>query len=170
MIFKAKNFTIMKKMVKLVSATLLAMFIFAGFAMGQNESTLIKLNRNIRLNGDSEKEEVKVEVNEKTKLFILKIRSDIRAGALTIEISDPNGEKKGNFSVGSQLNMTIKNSKGENSKKETVHGEINKIFKEPLTGNWIIKIIPSKSHGIVRINTKQDFDTNMMNNALFEQN
>ncbi len=160
----------MKKMVKLVSATLLAILIFAGFAMGQNENTLIKLNRNIRLNGDSEKEEVKVEVNEKTKLFILKIRSDIRAGALTIEISDPNGEKKGNFSVGSQLNMSMKNRKEKNSKKETVHGEINKIFKEPLTGNWIIKIRPSKSHGIVRINTKQDFDTNMMNNALFEQN
>jgi hypothetical protein len=159
----------MKKMAKLVSATFLAMLIFAGYAMGQNENTLIKLNRNIRLNGDSEKEEVKVEVNEKTKLFFLKIRSDIRAGALTIEISDPNGEKKGNFSVGSQINMSMKNRKEEDSKSETVHGEINKIFKEPLTGNWIIKIIPAKSHGIVRINTKQDFDTNMMNNALFEQ-
>lgn len=77
----------MKKMVKLVSATLLALFIFTGFAMGQNESTLIKMNRSIKLNGDSEKEEVKVEVNEKTKLLIFSKHSEI----LCLSGQDANG-------------------------------------------------------------------------------
>ena len=153
----------MKKMVKLVSATLLALFIFAVNGMAQthwqtikNESTQLKMNRSIRLNGDSKTEELNMMIINKTKYCRVKIRSMIEAGRLTVEIYDPSGEKHGNFSVGSQINPEGP-KKGKQGKEERVHGEINKNFKNPTPGKWKIRIIPTKAKGRLFIDTRQHY-------------
>ena len=145
----------MKKIVKLVKACLLAMFIFVNPVISQNESSQLSIDRRIRLFGDSAQEEITVKIDKKTDRFSLSINSHIEAGKLTIEIYDSHNEKRGNFSVGSQIGADQSAKDKTKGKREDVRGQINKSVREPISGNWKIKIIPIKAKGIISIKTQQ---------------
>lgn len=149
----------MKTLVKLFAGTLTFMFLLTNLSFGQG--TELDLKRSISLSGDSETEEIEIKVEE-TVLLNINIKSNVKVGGLTIEIYDPNGEKQGNFSVGSQLNLNKSSmeSKDKKSKNEEVSGQIEKKIKEPVNGNWIIKIIPNKAEGTVLIRSKQVYKDN----------
>ena len=53
-----------------------------------------------------------------------------------------------------------KEAKDGKSKMEEVNGQIEKKIKEPVKGNWIIKIIPNKAEGTVLIRSKQVYKDN----------
>ncbi len=136
----------MEKSIKLFACLSLIMFLSFS-ALGQ-QCDGITLKRNIQLDGSSDTEEIKVEVSEDIESFQIAINSTIQSGYLTMEIYDPKGAKQGNFSVESQLNSNDK-------KKELVCGQMQKIIKNPLKGNWIVKLIPKKVKGDISICTTQ---------------
>lgn len=150
----------MKTLVKLFAGTLTMIILFANLSFGQG--TELNLKRSISLSGDSETEEIEIKVEDETLNLNISIRSTVKVGGLTIEIYDPNGVRQGNFSVGSQLNLKRHSSerKDNKSKNEVVNGQIEKLVKEPIVGNWIIKIIPSKAEGSVSILSKQIYTDN----------
>ena len=150
----------MKTLVKLFAGTLTFMFLLTNLSFGQG--TELDLKRSINLSGDSETKEIEIKVEDENLLLNIIIKSNVKYGALTIEIYDPNGEKQGNFSVGSQLSSkrSSTESKDEKSKNEEVNGQIEKKIKEPVKGNWIIKIIPNKAEGTVLIRSKQVYKDN----------
>lgn len=149
----------MKNLKCLFAFSLLSLILFADLTFAQ--STNVTLQRTISLPGDSKTEEIIVNVDEKLiYLLELSIKSTVSLGKLSIEIYDPKGEKHGNFTVGNQLNsentISIKKQEGVTSgKSEIVNGTINKIIREPMIGNWIIKIIPNKARG--RINIQSNY-------------
>ena len=110
---------------------------------GQPE-TMFNMTRMIELDKDSEKEEIIIDVKENTQKFRLSINSGIENGTLTIELYDPKNVKKGNFTIGTQL---------KSSKRETVNGDINKSIKEPEVGQWKVMIIPKNVSGAIQIKT-----------------
>lgn len=148
----------MKNLKYLFAFSLLSLILFADLTFAQ--STDMTLERTISLPGDSKTEEIIVNVDEKLVHLVLTIKSTVSLGELSIEIYDPNGEKHGNFTVGNQLSsantISIKKQEGVVSgKNEIVNGTINKIIRQPMIGNWIIKIIPNKAKG--RINIQSNY-------------
>lgn len=109
-----------------------------------NSETMVNMTRMIELDKDSQKEEIIIDVKENTHKFRLSINSGIENGTLTIELYDPKKVKKGNFTIGTQLTS---------SKRESVNGDINKSITEPTVGEWKVVIIPKNVSGAIQIKT-----------------
>lgn len=141
------------------------------FISGQ-DATTFNLERQIILNGESENIEILLSVSGQDNALNLKIQSKIQEGELTIEIYDPKNEKKGNYSIGSQVKTTQSNIKKNDMdneferelellgtimgvRKESVQGTITRTIKDPLKGNWVVKIIPKNVKGRVTIVSDQ---------------
>lgn len=150
----------MKKLFQVFSITLLTMAMSVGSCLAQTNHTVLNMDRKIDLNGDSTTEEIKIEVQKGTSGLEMAISSVIRSGSLTIEIYNPNGEKKGNFSVGGQLKPSTidRNKKDGGGKSEVANGRITKYIENPQLGNWVIKIIPERAEGGVSITSRQSYD------------
>jgi hypothetical protein len=154
----------MKKLLCRILTTFLCLFVMTSFISGQEEATTFNLERQIILNGESENLEVILSVSEQDNGLILKIKSNIQEGDLTIEIYNPKNEKQGNYSIGSQLKSTKSSSnKNQTEKelealginKEKVQGTITRSIENPLKGNWVVKIIPKNAKGMVTIVSDQ---------------
>lgn len=143
----------MTKSIKLFATVSLILFL-APVALAQHKSNCSNYNtqRSIELDDSSSKEEVKVEVAENTKHLMIGVNSTISAGALTMEIFDPKGDKQGNFSVESMMSS---NSNSNGKSKESVCGQLNKSFQDPMKGKWTIKLKPRKVTGNIKITSHQ---------------
>ena len=153
----------MKKLLCRFLTTFLCLFVITSFISGQ-DATTFNLERQIILNGESENIEILLSVSEQDNTLNLKIQSKIREGELTIEIYDPKNEKKGNYSIGSQVKNTQSNSNKTDMdkelellgtligvRKESVQGTITRTIKDPVKGNWVVKIIQKNVKGLVTI-------------------
>jgi len=143
----------MTKSIKLIATVSLILFM-APIAIAQHENHCSNSNtsRSIELNDSSSNKVVKVEVKDNSKHLMIGVNSTITSGSLTMEIFDPKGNKQGNFSVESMMSSNS-NSKGKN--KETVCGQLNKSFKDPMKGDWTVKLKPKKVSGKIQINSHQ---------------
>jgi hypothetical protein len=131
--------------------TIIAIILFSSLSgFGQDRSGEVYIQGNdvqsierfIKLKEHTKEETIKVEISENTYSFELNVQTTIYSGKLTVEIYNPNQEKEGTFSVGTQLNMPD---------SEMAKGQINKKFIEPQPGEWTIKMIPAKASGEVMI-------------------
>jgi hypothetical protein len=126
----------MKTTLKGSLITILFLFNMNSFIYGQ-EKTDSGLQRNVYLLEGNEKKEIVIPVSEQSNFLSLGFLADIRKGVITIEIYDPSGEKRKNYSVGSQTNPEYVS----NAIKVT------EPFKNPMKGNWIIKISCKNAKG-----------------------
>ncbi len=111
----------------------------------QHSCNAVSLNRTIELNGSSDQESIIIDVPKGTSKMHVSINSIIKSGYLTVELYDPKGNKKGNFSIESQLNST--------KKKDQVCGQMQKHIEDPLKGKWIVLLVPNKVIGDISICT-----------------
>lgn len=108
---------------------------------GTTQRDKVDSQRNIRLEKDSKSKEIIITIKKKALEFNIMINSSISSGKLSIEIYDPNNEKQGNYTVGTQIN------------NEMVKGRIQKSLNLVDPGDWKIKIIPSEATGEILIET-----------------
>ncbi|MEM7186862.1 MAG: hypothetical protein AAF466_09400 [Bacteroidota bacterium] len=141
----------MTKSIKLITAVVIFLMT-TPLAFAQHSSCHSTLTRSIKLDNSSKKEEIKIEVADDVKCLGIGLNSTISEGSLTVEIFDPNGDKQGNFSVESQMSSSS-SSEGKNS--EMVCGQLNKTIKEPMKGDWVVKLKPKKVTGKIQINSYQ---------------
>ncbi len=118
----------------------------SGYAATTQETSRFEVNRSIKFSSDSGEEEISIEVPEGTKRLILEIRGGIFDGKFAVEVIDPDGAKKGNFSLSTQI---------KSGSDEQVSGHFEKHLKDPRSGTWIVRITPSKANG--EINIKSSF-------------
>ncbi len=136
----------MNPVIKLIFSVGL-LFIFLPFnSMAQDNTS--QTNRSFRLSGSSKSQRIILNVDPATTQLNLNVRSRVRQGSLKIEIYDPNNVKRENFSIEGQQTSNTTSS-------EMVEGRISKIIDDPKSGEWLIKIIPTTSHGDIQINTRQ---------------
>ena len=110
------------------------------------EETDFSLTREIRLSDNSGSKTIPIEVNKGAFELLLSVNCNLSSGTLNVEIYDPKGTKRGNFSV-----------KGSNDKSgwsETVGGTINKRFGSPMNGEWSLKFIAKKVSADILVQTK----------------
>ena len=118
----------------------------------------IDQERSIQIENYSKDETIDIEVFEDTKLLLLEISSTISYGSIKVEIYDPAGKKKGQFSIKSLLTLEKlkKMKRGQkNYMREDVSGKINKIFIQSLVGTWKVKIYPKETHGTIKLIIQQ---------------
>lgn len=109
---------------------------------------VLNLERQIRFKDHSNNETISIEIDNDVNVFFLNVKTKVDGGKLTIEIYDPNQNKEGTFTIGTQLNLSV---------EELAKGEINKEFYEPQSGTWTIKIIPEKAYGDVIIYSQTSY-------------
>lgn len=111
-----------------------------------SERTDFSLNRTIKLDDHSGEQIIPVEISDTTSEFLLTINCGVQSGLLTVEIYDPTGAKKGNFSVKGDYSSS-------SSWSEDVGSVINKRFMRPLKGTWSLKFIAKKVSADIHIST-----------------
>ena len=135
----------MKKSIQLFAC----LFLFATLLQAQQQSqhscNAVSLNRTIQFDGSSDQENIVIDVSKNTSKMHVSINSTVKSGYLTVELYDPKGNKKGNFSIESQVNSS--------QKKEQVCGQMQKHIDDPIKGKWVIKLVPNKVIGDVSICT-----------------
>ena len=136
----------MKKSIQFFACLFLFTSVLQAQQYGQKSCSAITLNRTIEFDGSSEAENIIIDVSEDTGKMHVGINSTIKSGFLTVELYDPKGNKKGNFSIESQQNTNDK-------KKEMVCGQMQKHIDDPMKGKWVILLTPSKVKGDVSICT-----------------
>lgn len=119
-------------------------FVVTGFS--RPEETDFSLNREIKLSDNSGSKTIPIEVNKETAEFLLSVNCSLKSGTLNVEIYDPKGAKRGNFSV--------KGSNDTSGWSETVGGTINKRYSNPISGTWSLKFIAEKVTADILIQTK----------------
>ena len=114
-----------------------------GYLFQAQETSKTRVKRTIQFDGSSEEEKIVIEVRSNTKRFNLEISGAIGAGKFEVEVLDPEGKVKGQFSLSTQA---------KSSASETVNGYLEKGVSYPQSGEWIIRIIPKKAEGELQIN------------------
>jgi len=104
------------------------------------------LNRTIELNGSTDQKTITITVEPGTVHLDIKIRSILEEGQLRVEIYDPNGEKQGTLSATSDPSS--------DSVREKVEGRLNKIAKDPMPGEWTVRLQYMDAHGRVQLMSK----------------
>jgi len=116
----------------------------------------IKLERSRRLDfsNASKKSEVKINMTEDHNWLHLKISSNFSTGAVVVEIIDPNGEKRGTYTIKTDDPVEL----GENTTTaEHVNAELAKDFRYPQNGEWIVRAIPTSATGWIVIEITQEY-------------
>ena len=135
----------MKKTFKLFACLFLFTAIVNAQQFSQKSCNAVCKTRTIELDDSSDKETITVDVSEDVNKMHLNINSNVKSGYLTVELYDPKGNKKGNFSIESQS----KSSKT----KEQVCGQMQKYIEDPIEGKWTVVLVPKKVVGNVSICT-----------------
>lgn len=107
-----------------------------------DDLTEINLSHSLELENDSRKDEVSITIPEATLEMKLTVYCSINSGKLDIELYDPRGKKQANFSL---------IAKKRSSQKAKAGGNISKKLRDPLPGEWKLKIMPENVTGDIDI-------------------
>ena len=131
---------------------ILSLLLTCNLFWAQNSEPLVEANntsqtnvntrRSIRIDKDSKPKEVSINVKSNTKKLDIAINTSVSEGKIKIELYNPEGLLKGSFIVETQVGTAT---------AERVNGNIRKHLKEPKSGAWIIKIIPTTATGEISI-------------------
>lgn len=137
------------------------LLIISIFILGIN--AIVAQHKNLNTKKDVEiiktstDKEVLLDVLDNKKIMMLNLSCNVHSGSITIEVYNPNGKKEEKFSV--IMNKT--NDKKErvintnNVLSKVTSGMIDKVFHNPLSGIWKIKIIPKNAKGHISISMNQ---------------
>ena len=108
----------------------------------QDDYTQTTTNSLLVLEHDSEEKEFLLDIPDGAKHIQILVDGLVTSGKLVVEIYDPRNKKQGNFSLGTS----------KQSKSAQAQGNLSKSVKDPLPGQWKIRIIPEKVTGQININ------------------
>ncbi len=149
----------MKTSIKII-VTVILTFGFVGITHAQkgknhqwkHNCSMVTTSKSITLESSSKNEAITIPVDNETGCLSIGVSSSISSGSLTLEIYNPDGDKEGNFSVSGDDNSSSSN---EASMTTSVCGQLNKTFKEPMKGDWVVKLKPKKVTGKIQIHSNQ---------------
>jgi len=118
--------------------------------MEGQDYTEMERSKILRFENESMQVEVEIKVSEEFNFLVIKIQGSFEKGETLIELFNPNGIKKGHFTIKTETNI----SKGKNTNiTEMVSGKLEKHYRDPLKGDWLIRISPQKAVGYININS-----------------
>lgn len=141
----------MKKAIKISSSVVVLTIVFLSQTFGQDISRLSK-SQDLSFKGESQKTEITIKTSKEYNHLVISIEGRLQAGSASFEIIDPKGKVQANFNIKTEEKV----SKGEKTTMTTlVKGQIHKSFRNPIIGDWIIRISPKDGTGYVGLEYDQ---------------
>jgi len=116
----------------------------------RRDYTEMESSKTLQFENESKQAEVEIHVSDEFNLLLIEVHGSFEKGETLIELFDPNGIKKGYFIIKTETNI----SKGKNTTiMEMVNGKLEKHYRDPIKGNWMIRISPINAVGYININS-----------------
>ena len=129
------------------------------------DAVKFKRNRSLDFSNESKKSEIKIVSTTEYNYLIIKVWCSLFNGNALLEIIDPKGDVKGTFKIKSDDTVVM----GDQTKTNgTVVGEMEKIFSEPIPGEWIFRAKPSTAKGHLELTIYQGYEPEV--NMLYLRN
>jgi hypothetical protein len=123
------------------------------------ESRTINRLKELVYENESGKSEIKISSSDEYNFIRINLLASVEAGTIGVEIVDPGGTKQGNFIVkADEGTMTGSHTKALH---DQVTGEMQKDFRVPAKGDWIIRAIPQSATGSLRVGISQRYIYNL---------
>lgn len=123
-------------------------------ALGQENA--LNLRSSLTLNENSTAQTVKVEVVGEVENLKIEILCSLEKGEVIIELFDPEGKRQGKFTLGSKTNVgESQQTDGKSDSKNMEDGKLEKLVANPVNGDWLIKITPTKTKARLSIRSSQ---------------
>lgn len=135
---------------------LVAMFWASSLALSAQTNEL-NLQHSLKLNEKSVEQSIKVDVAGDVESLKIDIRCSLEKGEVIIELYDPEGKRQGKFTLGSKTNIGSQADADGKNDVQREDGKLEKIVSNPVNGNWVIKITPTKTKAQVSIRTYQAY-------------
>jgi len=134
---------------------LLASLCWASMLSLSAQDNSLNLHHSLSLNEKSIEQSIKVDVAGDVEKLKIDIRCSLDQGEVIIELYDPEGKRQGKFTLGSKTKTGNTVSADGKADVEREDGKLEKIVTNPVNGNWVIKITPTKTKAQVSIRTTQ---------------
>ncbi len=114
------------------------------------EFTEMESSKTLHFKNESKQAEVLINVSDEFNFLLIEIQGTFKEGETLVELFDPKGVKKGYFTIKTETNI----SKGNNTTiMEMVSGKLAKHYRDPVKGDWLIRISPKMAVGYININS-----------------
>jgi len=140
------------KNLKIIIATLV--FALNGFSVFGQDNAL-NLRHSITFNEKSLAQTTKVEVAGEVENLKIEVLCSLEKGEVIIELFDPEGKRQGKFTLGSKTNLGDQTGEANKSSKYMEDGKLEKLVTNPVNGDWLIKITPTKASARLSIRSSQ---------------
>jgi hypothetical protein len=145
----------MKTTQSMKTAFVILLMIICNVNFGQ-EYIKLERKKSIMFADESKVAEVKINVTEEYNFLKIQIVSFLQRGEASFEIINPKGEVKGKYSIVAGEDKDI--VKGENTHVESLaSGEMERAYRNPEKGDWIVRIIPKRATGKTDIDSRLVF-------------
>ena len=140
------------KILKIAIAGLV--FALSSFSLFAQDNALI-LRHSITINEKSLAQTTKVEIAGEVEKLKIEVMCSLEKGEVIIELFDPEGKRQGKFTLGSKTNLG--NQTGDTNKDGMYmeDGKLEKLVTNPVNGDWIIKITPTKASARLSVRSSQ---------------
>ena len=96
-------------------------------------------NEIVELSGETKTRNIPISVEKSIPVLVIIINGEVNSGKTIIEIYNPNNNKLGSFKLQN-------NNKTNN---QAVNNSINKTFKNPIIGEWKVRVESEKAFGSI---------------------
>ena len=141
-----------------VAATAAGAISVEGFALPEKDQVSIQRKANLRFSGETKVSEAKIKMTGDYNYLMIALHGGLMSGSVTVEMIDPKGEIRGKFSLKTD-DLVITGDK--TSIQQMVNGDMQKDFRMPLSGEWIIRATGVTAEGVIDIVINQQYRSGM---------
>jgi hypothetical protein len=122
------------------------------------ETLSIQRSKRFDFDDESTNAETKIKSTEEYNVLLIAVATALNQGSIVVDILDPKGVKQGTFTLVADEPSVVG---GKTKYTGSVTGQIQKQFRYPMKGEWIIRATPTNAKGSVDIRIKQEFIPNL---------
>ena len=122
------------------------------------ESLSIIRHRRFQFDDESTIAETKIKATDEFNTLLISIATGLDKGTIIVDILDPKGVKQGSYTLVADEPTVVG---GKTKYSGSVNGQIQKQFRYPMKGEWIIRATPTNAKGSVNIMIEQKFVPNL---------
>ncbi|MCX6225802.1 MAG: hypothetical protein NTV01_13795 [Bacteroidia bacterium] len=141
-----------------VAATPTSMATVEGFALPEKDQVSIQRKASLRFSGETKVSEAKIKMTGDYNYLMIALHGGLMSGSVTVEMIDPKGEIRGKFNLKTD-DLVVTGDK--TSIQQMVNGDMQKDFRMPLSGEWIIRATGVTAEGVIDIVINQQYRPGM---------
>ena len=133
----------MKRTTAITAVIITMLMVISTVGFGQ-EFSKMERRRDLAFTKESKVAKIKINVSDEFNFLQITIMSEFAVGEALIEILDPKDEVRGKYTIVADGDIVA----GENTKVNSfVSGEMERYYRDPVKGDWMVRITPKNATG-----------------------